>query len=355
MTMLRALLPALLLSGTLAASAPGQPGPLNAITDVPGVKVGQYEDPAILSGTTVVLVEQGAVGGVDVRGSAPGTRETDLLNPMNLVEKVQAIMLSGGSAYGLAAADGVMRFLEEKGLGYPVGEGRVVPIVPAAILFDLGRGGDWKKRPTADFGYRAAQAARGGPVAQGNVGAGTGAYAGAVKGGVGTASVVLDGGVVVGAIVAVNPAGSVYDPQTGDLYGRSFGIGKEFGNLKAPTGVLPASGLNTYALNAQVGHNTTIGVVATNARLTKAQAQKIAQMTHDGLARAIRPVHTMFDGDTVFALGTGEVEVKDVGQLSAIGAAAADVMTRAIVHAILNAKTVGTQQSYCDKFPTACR
>ena len=355
MTLFRALLPALMLSGALAASPAGLPGPLNAITDVPGVKVGHYEDTTILSGTTVVLVEQGAVGGVDVRGSAPGTRETDLLAPTNLVEKVQAVMLSGGSAYGLAAADGVMRFLEEKGLGHPIGEGRVVPIVPAAILFDLGRGGDWRKRPTADFGYRAAQDAKSGPVEQGNSGAGTGAYAGAVKGGLGTASLQLEGGVIVGALVAVNPAGNVFDPQTGELYGRSLGIGKEFGNLRAapqsPVGAQP----NTYVLRAQVGQNTTIGVIATNAKLTKAQAQKIAQMAHDGLARAIRPVHTMFDGDTVFALGTGAVEVKDTGQLSAIGAAAADVMGRAIVHAVLSAKTVGSQQSYCDKFKGACR
>lgn len=345
----------LALFGTVCAS---QPGPNNAITDVPGVKVGSYTNLDALTGTTVVLVEDGAVGGVDVRGSAPGTRETDLLEPTNLVEEVQAIVLSGGSAYGLEAATGVVRYLEERGIGYPVGDDRVVPIVPAAILFDLGRGGDWTVRPDASYGYRAAESAKRGPVAQGNVGAGAGAVAGEVKGGLGTASIRLDGGLVVGALVALNPAGSPYNPETGELYGSFLELGGEFGNLQSPES-LGYQG-NPYDALAQLGkratpaQNTTLGVIATNARLTKAQAQKVAQMAHDGFARAIRPVHTMFDGDVIFTVATGEVELEDVGVLSALGAAGADAMARAIVHATLEARSVGDYRSYCDTFAGAC-
>ena len=334
-----------------------QPGEYNAITDVEGVAIGHYseEEGGALTGTTVVLVEEGAVGGVVVEGSAPGTRETDLLDPMNLVQEVQAIVLSGGSAYGLDAATGVVRYLEERGIGYPVGEDRVVPIVPAAILFDLGRGGDWTIRPDADFGYQAALDAESGPVEQGNVGAGAGASAGGLKGGLGTASVVLENGVTVGAIVAVNSVGQPFNPETGELYGRFLELGDEFGSRCMPgSGDAAGAGPDYLAMFADdtslIARNTTIGVIATNAQITKAEAQKIAQMAHDGYARAIRPSHTMFDGDTIFAIGTGDVELEGVGQLNAVGAAAADVMARAIVHAMLNAQTVNDITSYCDTY-----
>lgn len=333
-----------------------RPGPHNGITDVPRVKVGHFTDERFLTGTTVVLVEGGAVAGVDVRGAAPGTRETDLLEPENLVQHVHAVVLTGGSAYGLDAASGVVAYLEERGIGFPVGEGRVVPIVPAAVLFDLGRGGDWRVRPDASFGYRAARAAAGGPVAQGNVGAGAGACAGGLKGGIGTASVVLEGGIVVGAIVAVNAAGWVDNPDTGELYGRFLELAGEFGRLRSPA-ELGYRGRGHDPDGApsgpggELGRHTTIGVVATNGRLDKAGARKVAQMAHDGLARAIRPSHTMFDGDTVFALGTGDVDVDDPVRLSAIGAAAADAVGRAVVHAMLHARSAGGMMSYCDRFP----
>ncbi len=343
-----------------SSSLAQQPGANNAITDVPGVKVGHHEtmDGGGLTGTTVVLVEDGAVGGVDVRGSAPGTRETDLLNPINLVQEVQAVVLTGGSAYGLEAATGVVRYLEERGIGYPVGEGQVVPIVPAAVLFDLGRGGDWTIRPDADYGYQAASTAADGPVEQGVVGAGTGARSGGLKGGIGTASIVLENGVVVGAIVAVNSVGRTFNPETGELYASFLELDGEFGSLTNPADLGFQGRPEDFALFGDgqdlVARNTTIGVIATNAVLDKAQAQKIAQMAQDGFARAIRPAHTMFDGDTIFTVGTGEVELANVGELSAVGAAAADVMARAIVHAMLSANSVRDTMSYCDTYPGAC-
>ena len=344
----------------VGSSLAQQPGANNAITDVPGVKVGHHEtmEDQGLTGTTVILLEGGAVGGVDVRGSAPGTRETDLLNPINLVQEVQAVVLTGGSAYGLEAATGVVRYLEEQGIGYPVGEGQVVPIVPAAVLFDLGRGGDWTIRPDADFGYQAASTAADGPVGQGVVGAGTGARSGGLKGGIGTASIVLENGVIVGAIVAVNSVGRTFNPETGELYAAFLELGDEFGDLTNPADLGFQGRPEDFALFGDgqdlVARNTTIGVIASNAVLDKAQAQKIAQMAQDGFARAIRPAHTMFDGDTVFAVGTGEVELANVGELSAVGAAAADVMARAIVHAMLNANSVGDTMSYCDTYSGAC-
>lgn len=356
------LLPAVALSLllTVGSASAQKPGPHNAITDVPGVLVGSYSETTegALTGTTVVLVPDGAVAGVDVRGSAPGTRETDLLDPINMVQEVQAIMLSGGSAYGLDATTGVMRYLEEQGIGFPVGRDRVVPIVPAAILFDLGRGGDWTRRPDADFGYAAAVAATAGPVAQGNVGAGTGAFAGGnIKGGLGTASIVLENGITVAAIVAVNPAGSPYNPETGELYARWLELDGEFGGLTTPqaTGWNGGAPEDYFALfnDGATVQNTTIGIIATDARLTKAQATKIAQMAHDGYARALRPVHTMGDGDVIFAMGTGAVELEG-NAFGAIGSAAADVIARAIVHAIINAETVGERLSYCETFPGVC-
>ncbi|MBN1834427.1 MAG: P1 family peptidase, partial [Spirochaetales bacterium] len=273
-------------------------GKWNAITDVPGIEVGSYD--RNYTGTTVVLIRKGAVGGVEVRGSAPGTRETDLLRPTNMVNKVDAVVLSGGSAYGLAAADGVMLWLEQQKIGWPVGGGNVVPIVPSAILFDPGRfGRAFTDRPTAEFGRRACQAASSGPVKMGNVGAGAGAVSGGLKGGLGTASVDLGNGVIVGAIVAINSGGSTVNPETGEFYAAFLEVGNEFGNLKRPFAL--GEGGAAVALAEppmEPVKNTTIAVVATNVELTKAQAQKIAEMAHDGLARAIRPVHTMFDGDT---------------------------------------------------------
>ena len=309
-----------------------------SITAVPGLKVGQYTLKERPTGCTVVICEKGATAGVDVRGAAPGTRETDLLSPLNTVELVQAILLSGGSAYGLAAATGVVRWLEERGLGYAIGKG-VVPIVPAAILFDLGVG-DFKIRPGEDAGYKACEAATTGAVEEGNVGAGAGATVGkmfgpefAMKGGLGTASVrVGDTGIVVGAVVAVNAAGDVVDPRTGRIVaGARNENGKGYRDSMAEI-------MKGYRVVAESGGNTTIGVVATNAPFTKAQMTKIAQMAHDGLARAINPVHTMSDGDTIFAMSTGTAKVK--ANVTAIGAIAATVLSRAIVRAVMQARSV---------------
>ncbi|MGE5199436.1 MAG: P1 family peptidase, partial [Rhodospirillaceae bacterium] len=277
-----------------------QPG----LTAVPGLKVAHYTLASRPTGCTVVLAEGGAVAGVDVRGSAPGTRETDLLNPVNLVDQVQAIVLSGGSAFGLDAASGVMRYLEERRIGFPTPYG-VVPIVLAAILFDLGVG-DPKVRPGADCGYSAASSASAGPIEEGNVGAGAGATVGkmmgmerAMKGGIGTAAITLPDGVVVAALVAVNAFGDVIDPATGRVVA---GVRTADGKGLADARVLLRRGT---ALKKTVGENSTIGVVATNAKLTKTQATKVAQMAHDGLARSITPVHSLADGDTLFALATG--------------------------------------------------
>jgi L-aminopeptidase/D-esterase-like protein len=309
-----------------------------SITDVPGLKVGQYTLKERPTGCTVVICEKGATAGVDVRGAAPGTRETDLLSPLNTVEQVQAILLSGGSAYGLAAATGVVRWLEERGLGYPIGRG-VVPVVPAAILYDLGVG-DFKIRPGEDAGYKACEAATTGPVEEGNVGAGAGATVGkmfgpefAMKGGLGTASVkVGDTGIVVGAVVAVNAAGDVVDPRTGRIVaGARAENGKGFRDSMAQI-------MKGYRVVAESGGNTTIGVIATNAPFTKVQMTKIAQMAHDGLARALNPVHTMLDGDTIFAMSTGTATVK--ADVTAIGAIAATVLSRAIVRAAMQARSL---------------
>jgi L-aminopeptidase/D-esterase-like protein len=339
------------------ASEPGlSTGPNNAITDVPGIEVGHYQEK--YTGTTVILARDGAVGAVDVRGSAPGTRETDLLNPLNLVDTVNAIVLSGGSAYGLAAADGVMLWLEEQGIGWPVGGGNVVPIVPSAILFDPGRfGREFTFRPTAEFGKKAAEDLSAGPVAQGNVGAGAGAISGGLKGGIGSASQEVGNGVIVGAIVAINSGGSTVNPKTGEFYASFLEIGDEFGEIKGSAAVGEILDQVAYAEPVK---NTTIAVIATNVKLTKAQAKKIAEMAHDGMARAMRPAHTMFDGDTVFVLGTGELSPEILGQEAAwgympaninkIGSAAADTLSRAIVHAMLSAETVGEVKSYSDTY-----
>ncbi|MBI3950114.1 MAG: P1 family peptidase [Acidobacteria bacterium] len=320
-----------------------------SITDVAGIKVGHYTDKRRPTGCTVVLVEDGAIAGVDVRGGAPGTRETDLINPGNLVEKVHAVLLAGGSAFGLDAASGVMQYLEERNIGFDVQMPNIpkIPIVPAAILFDLGVG-DPTIRPTKEAGYKACQAASTGPVAEGNVGAGAGATVGkmlglkwAMKGGVGTAGIKLADGIVVGAIVAANAWGDVRDPASGQiLAGTRSPDGKGFANVIEK---LKAGAKLESLLQA---HNTTIGVVATNVALTKAQATKVAQMAHDGLARTINPVHTPYDGDTIFALATGKSGVEvNVGL---IGAMAAEVVAEAVVRAVTEAEGLPGFPSYKD-------
>jgi L-aminopeptidase/D-esterase-like protein len=305
------------------------------LTSIAGIKVGHHTLAGRPTGCTVILAEAGAVAGVDVRGAAPGTRETDLLNPLNLVEKVHAIVLAGGSAFGLDAASGVMRYLEERQIGFPTAYG-VVPIVPAAILFDLGVG-DPKVRPGADCGYAAASSATSGPVEEGNVGAGAGATVGkilgmerAMKGGIGTAALTLPGGLTVAALVAVNAFGDVIDPATGRIVAgarTADGLGLADARLVLRTGAPQQKPL---------GENSTIGVVATNAPLTKAQAAKVAQMAHDGLARSIAPVHTLADGDTLFALSTGTLATG--ADVSAIGALAADAVADAVLKAVRAAK-----------------
>lgn len=306
-----------------------------AITDVAGIRVGHFTDPRRPTGCTVVLAEGGAVGGVDVRGAAPGTRETDLLSPLNLVEHAHAVVLAGGSAFGLACAEGVVRWLEAHGVGHPVGELRV-PIVPAAILYDLGVG-DPRIRPDADAGWAACEAADAAAPAEGSVGAGAGATVGklcgpsrAMKGGIGSAALRV-GGVTVGAIVAVNAVGDVVDPTTGRI---EAGLRSPDGSRIVGTTATLLRGDAPDAL--QAGMATTIGCVATDARLTKAQACKLAQMAHDGLARSIDPVHTMFDGDTLFALATGRSG--RAGNLSALGAIAAAVVAAAVLRAVREAR-----------------
>src|SRR5512143_215089 len=317
------------------------------ITDVPGIKVGQAGDAEALTGCTVVLCEGGAVGGVDQRGGAPGTRETDALHPMHLVEHVHAVLLSGGSAFGLDAAGGVVRYLEERGVGFNVHVARV-PIVPAAILFDLGIGRA-DVRPDAAMGYQAAASASSAAPAEGSVGAGTGASVGkmfgaslAMKSGVGTASLDIGGGVVVGALVAVNAWGDVVDPQTNEILAglRSGKVGLLRVGTKdyfADTLAMLKSPVGRGVLNLAARANTVIGVVATNALLTKAQATKVAQMAQDGIARTIRPAHTMLDGDTSFALATGEAQA----DVNAVGAFAAEVLAQAVLRAVRAARSVG--------------
>lgn len=317
------------------------------ITAVPGIKVGHADDQQALTGCTVVLCESGAVGGVDQRGGAPGTRETDLLRPMQLVQKVHAVLLSGGSAFGLDAATGVMRYLEAQGIGFDAQVARV-PIVPAAVLFDLAIGRA-DVRPDADMGYQACVEAKADNLAQGNVGAGTGAtvgkllgMGGAMKSGIGSAAVDLGGGVIVGAIIAVNAVGDVVDPESGAILAglRPTKLGPlqigGTGNFAGSMAVM-RSPAGKMALKLAAKSNTVIGVVATNAALTKETANKVAQMSHDGLARTIRPAHTMLDGDTLFALSTGRKKVN----VNLIGAYAAEVVAQAIIRAVQNAEQAG--------------
>jgi putative pantetheine hydrolase len=349
-----------------------QAGPTNSLTDVAGIRVGHAERRADgwLSGTTVVLApEGGAVAGVDVRGGGPGTRETDALDPRNLVERVHAVVLSGGSAFGLAAADGVLHRLFSAGVGYPTGgPGEVVPIVPGAVIFDLGRGGDFRKSPGPAMGekaYDAAFSAPNGPTPVGAVGAGTGAVAGGLKGAVGSASVVLADGTTVAALVVVNSFGSCVDPATGQLYAARFGLPGEFTHLMLPDPDEVAAARLAASAKAEAeglgalgpALATTIGVVATDVTLSKAQCAKTSGIAHDGMARAIRPVHTMFDGDTVFTMATGDRGVPDPLVFHALLDAAGDCFTRAIGIAMLAARSVqtpaGRWRSYRDAFPSA--
>ena len=328
-----------------AAVSPGTTG-VKGLTAVPGIKVGHHTLTERPTGCTVIMVDgAGAVGGVSQRGGAPGTRETDLLDPLNMVDRVNAVVLSGGSAYGLDAAQGVVRYLEERNIGWPVGANGVVPIVPAAILMDLGFGGSPKIRPTADCGYKAAQAAGDGPVAEGNVGAGAGATVGKMgqgrpmKGGLGSAALVLPNGLVVAAIVAVNAVGDVIDPTSGRVVA---GVRTEDGKGLADVRTLLRSGAllrNPAQARPQPGQHTTIGLVATNAKLSKAEVTRMALMADDGYARAISPSHTTGDGDTVFSLATGTLQ--DNVSVTMVGALAAEAMSEAIVRAVSKAETIG--------------
>jgi L-aminopeptidase/D-esterase-like protein len=372
-------------------------GPTNSLTDVAGIEVGHETriGDGFLTGTTAVLCRGGAVAGVDVRGGAPATRETDALDPRNLVHQVHGVVLTGGSAFGLDAAGGTMRWLLEQGVGRPIGPGpgELIPIVPAAAIFDLGRGGNFAARPDQEFGYLAAAAAGSGPVLQGLVGAGTGASSGALvgaplKGGLGSASASFVGGPMVGAMVVLNPAGSAMDPRSGLLYGVGTGLGSEFAGLLTPT----AAELGAFLFPPLpggpapgAGAHTVIAVVATDAELTKAEAAKMAGVAHDGLARAVRPTHTLFDGDTIFALATGVTVLPDgllkspvprvVAPIAGSGAAsppasaartplhdaslcalfevAADCISRAVVWAALSAAGAGGLLSYRQAFPSA--
>lgn len=308
------------------------------LTAVEGIKVGHHTLAERPTGCTAILFKGGTTGSVDVRGGAPGTRETDLLDPVNNVQIVNAVTLSGGSGFGLDAASGVMRWLDERNIGYPVGAAGVVPIVPAAILFDLGFGGNPKIRPGADCGYRAAQAASEAPVQEGNVGAGAGATVGKsggrrpgggpMKAGIGSAAIRLPNGLVVSAIVAVNAVGDIIDPSSGQVVAGARGADGKLVDART----LVRGGRDR---EGRPGENTTIGLVATNAKLTKVQAQKMAQMAHDGYARAISPVHTPGDGDSIFSAATGTWEGPvNYGQ---IGALAAEAMADAVVRAATQA------------------
>ena len=333
----------------LAATSVGAQTVQRGLTAVEGLKVGHYTLAARPTGCTVIIAERGAVAGVDVRGAAPGTRETDLLNPVNLVPTVHAIVLAGGSAFGLDAATGVMKYLEEHDIGFDVRVARV-PIVPAAILFDLGVG-DAKIRPDADCGYKAAAAATTGPVAEGDVGAGAGATVGklfggnrAMKGGLGSASITLPDGLTVSAIVAVNAVGDIIDPATGQVVA---GVRTADGKSLADARKLIRAGATR--LQSRVGENTTLGVVATNATLTKSQATKVAQMAHDGFARAIAPSHTMNDGDTIFSLATGTHA--GVADVTTIGALAADMIAEAVLRAVRLSKGLPNYPAVRDLTP----
>ena len=314
----------------------------SSLTAVPGIRVGHATNRAAITGCTAILCPPNTVGGVDVRGGAPGTRETALLDPLKNVQVVNAVMLSGGSAYGLATADGAMRYLEQQGIGYQTHSGHLVPIIPTAILFDLAIGsGD--VRPDAAMGYDACANATAEPVEQGSVGAGTGCRVGAMmgnelatKGGIGSAAVDLGAGLIVAALCAVNAVGDVVDEQ-GQIIGGLRSLDGGFFGVLAGLRLLPRP-------PAAPAENTVIGVVATNAPLTKVEANKIAQMAHDGLARAVRPAHTMYDGDTIFALATGEISA----DVNLIGAYAAEVTAEAIRNGVRAATSLGGVRAWSE-------
>lgn len=311
------------------------------LTAVPGLKVGHAQADEALTGSTVIVCEGGATGGVDQRGGAPGTRETDLLRPVHLVEKVHAILLTGGSAYGLDAAGGVMKYLEERGVGFNVGA-TVVPIVPAAVIFDLTLGRA-DVRPDAAMGYAACLSASTEPVVEGNVGAGTGATVGKIlgldhcmKAGVGSAAMEIGAGVVVGALAVVNVFGDVVDPATNQIIAGARVDKAALAPFADTLRVMRAMVARTTPGFA-ASSNTCIGVVATNAQLSKEQANKLAQMAQTGVARTVRPAHTLYDGDTIFALATGERPA----DINIVGAFAAEVMTQAVLRAVQTAKSAG--------------
>lgn len=326
------------LAGAFMTPPPAAAGPRQGLTAVAGIEVGHHTLAARPTGCTVVLARAGAVAAVDVRGGAPGTRETDLLDPARTVQRVHAIVLAGGSAFGLDAAGGVVRYLAERGIGYDTGVAKV-PIVPAAILFDLRVGGDPAIRPTADCGYRAAADAGAGPVAEGNVGAGAGATVGklrgaaqAMKGGVGSAAIAVPGGLVVAALAAVNAVGDIVDPATGRVVA---GVRTPDGRGLADARTLLRAGAGG---GGRPRENTTLGVVATNAALTQAEATTVARMAHDGLGRAIVPAHTPADGDAIFALATGRHD--GPAAVGTVGALAAEAMAEAIVRAVRAARGI---------------
>jgi L-aminopeptidase/D-esterase-like protein len=333
-----------------------QPGARNLITDVPGMRVGQAEDAGLRTGVTVVLPDGAASTAVDIRGGAPGTRETDALDPVSLGVKADCIVLSGGSAFGLDAASGVMAWLSERGRGFQLKPGTPrIPIVPAAVIFDLRDAGNFN---AADNPYgrlgKAAVANAGAEFALGNAGAGLGAIAGAYKGGVGSASAVIDGAITVGALVVVNSAGSPVIPGTGLFWAFPFEQGKEFGGRR-PHAPFPQLDLD-LPLDGKTaplrGANTTIAVVATDAALTSVELKRVAIMATDGFARALRPVHTPFDGDTLFALTTGAKPVSGdrLRELTRIGSVAADCIARAIARGVYAADSAGAVKSYRERF-----
>jgi len=342
-------------------------GPRNDLTDVAGMRVGHHQriGSGWRTGTTVVLPPAATIAAVEVRGGGPGTRETDALDPRNLVPHAHAVCLCGGSAYGLAAADGVMAWLEEHGVGFSVGPQphQVVPIVPTAVLFDLGRGGTFGHRPGPAFGYAAtARAARGrrpAPVLEGSVGAAAGAVAGPLAGGIGSASAVLEDGSTVAGLVAVNAAGRVDDPTTGALYGAPALLPTD-PFLRRPARAEVVAAAARWPWPPPPPLNTTIGVVATDVLLQRAEAQRLAGAAHNGLARAVRPSHLLNDGDTFFVLATGAHELPpDVGSrertmaLNGLAAATADVVTRAIVRGVLAARAFPDRPSYRELYPSS--
>lgn len=346
----------------MAADDPG------AITDVDGIAVGHHQRSSgrWRTGTTVVMCADGAAAGCEVRGGGPGTRETDALAPWNLVEEIHAVCLTGGSAYGLAAADGVMEHLAARGLGFRVGVGPhdVVPVVPTAVIFDLGRGGDFAHRPDPSFGARAAAAASARDRTRGSIGAGTGAMAGGLRGGVGTASTRVripagDGGaeleITVGALCVVNARGSLIDPRTGVPWVPHPRVRRPDASDRR---ALTAHRSETNSPNGASPLNTTIGVVATDAHLTRPEATRLAMSGHDGLAHAIRPVHTMADGDTLFSLSTRRIDIDRPDRLAVINAilaAAADTVAVACVDAIVNAHSARDAVAYADLCPSGIR